>query len=134
MSDEKIDFSKRLVAALRAKGWGTRPVDLEKRFNSRYAGRSVSFQTVSAWLGGRSMPRQDKLRALADLLGVEPQVLQYGGKSANRIRDPGLAWPGTVSEPDRLAVAAYLELPTFQRKLVRELIGTLQDAGKSGAR
>ncbi len=135
MSDEKTDFAKHLAAAMRAKGWGTRPVDLEKRFNSRYSGRSVTFQTVSAWLGGRSMPRPEKLQALADLLGVEPQALVYGGpKGGNRVRDPALAWPGSISEPDRQALVTYLELPVPQRKLVRELIGALQDSAKSGSR
>lgn len=130
MSDEKADFSKRLVAALRAKGRGTRPVDLEKRFNSRYGGRSVTFQTISSWLGGRSMPRPEKLRALADLLGVEPQALQYETRPSRSVREPAVAWPASASEADRVAFYAYLELPQPQRKLLRDLISALHEATK----
>ena len=52
---------------------------LFRLFNARYPGRSVSFQSTSRWLGGRSIPEQDKLQVLAELFGVEPHHLRFGG-------------------------------------------------------
>ncbi len=127
MSNEKAEFSKRLLAALKAKGWGVRPVELEKRFNSSYSGPSVSFQTVSAWLGGRSIPRQERLRALADLVDMEPQTLLYGTKGSLGIREHPLDWPGAISDSDRAAILALLGLPPATRKLARELILALRE-------
>jgi transcriptional regulator with XRE-family HTH domain len=94
----------------------------------------VSFQTVSSWLGGRAIPRQEKLRALAELLDVEPQTLHYGSKGGKAVREPAVAWPVSLSEVDRLAIVAYLELPPAQRKLLRDLISNLQEAAKPNSR
>lgn len=43
MSDEKEAFAARLQAAMEAAGHEPRPAVLEKIFNSRYWGRSVTF-------------------------------------------------------------------------------------------
>ena len=34
---------------------------------------------ASRWLRGRALPEQDKLQVMADLLGVEPHALRFGG-------------------------------------------------------
>ena len=85
MKDEKAEFSARLRAALQAANIEASASVLEKRFNSRYRGTPVSSQAISQWLHGKSMPRQDKLRVLAAIVGLDPHVLQYG--SRNRIGD-----------------------------------------------
>jgi hypothetical protein len=85
MSDEKQAFSRRLAEAMRAKGYDPKPGVLLKKFNSRYKGRSVAFSTASKWLRGMALPEQDKLQVLADLFGVEPHLLRFGGQ----LRRPG---------------------------------------------
>lgn len=123
MSDEREEFSKRLRAAMLAAGHESRPSVLFKQFNARYLGRSVSFQAASRWLNGKSIPEQDKLQVLAGLLGVEPHVLRYGGKS--RVGESRPMWPDALGVQGRLMVDAYLTLSTAQRKLVRELVNAL---------
>ena len=78
MDKEKTEFAKRLRAALQAAGIEPSAAVLEKRFNSRYAGTAVTAQAISGWLNGKAMPKQDKLRVLASLVGMAPHELQYG--------------------------------------------------------
>ena len=94
----------------------------------------MSFQAASAWLGGRSIPQQDKLRVLAELVDLEPHVLRYGGKGGLKVREQRPAWPGDVSSADRAAIDDLLALPAAQRQLLRELIRTLAEGMKPKSR
>lgn len=127
MSDEREEFSRRLAAAMNAAGHDPRPSVLFKQFNSSYVGRSVSFQSASRWLNGRSIPEQDKLQVLARLYGVSPQVLRFGDKPARTIAEARANWPDALNATDRTMLDAYLALPTERRKLVRELIQALAE-------
>jgi hypothetical protein len=125
MKDEKAEFSARLRAALKDARIEASPAVLEKRFNSRYAGAPVTSQAISGWLNGKSIPRQDKLRVLAALVGVDAHVLQYGGgRGGARVGEAKGAWEG-LSAAERAMVDAYITLAPPQRKLVRELIAAL---------
>ncbi len=132
MNQEREGFSKRLAEAMRVAGYEPRPTVLFKQFNSRYRGKSVSFQTVSRWLNARAIPEQDKLQVLAKLLGVEPQALRYGAPSGRKVGEPRIAWPIDLKLVDREAIDAYLVLSAQQRRLVRELIAALRGNTLSG--
>jgi transcriptional regulator with XRE-family HTH domain len=121
MSNEHIAFSERLRAALRRAGLGESPVEVV-RLLARFGGEPVSQQAVSGWLKGRAMPRQANLRALAKMLSMAPQQLQYGDDE-RRARDgrDGRA-EGRLNPRDQLAIEAFLQLPPHQRKLLRHLI------------
>jgi hypothetical protein len=127
MKDEKAEFSTRLRAALKDARIEASPAVLEKRFNSRYAGPPVTTQAISGWLNGKSIPRQDKLRVLAALVGVDAHVLQYGG-GRTRVGESKGAWEG-LSPAERAMVDAYVSLAPPQRKLVRELVAALAEKG-----
>ena len=131
MKDEKAEFSARLRAALREARIEASPAVLEKRFNSRYEGAPVTSQAISGWLNGKSIPRQDKLRVLAALLGMDAHVLQYGG-ARPRVGEAKGAWEG-LSPAERAMVDAYVALAPPQRKLVRELVAALADKGARNA-
>ncbi len=124
MKEEREAFSRRLSEAMRDAGYEPRPSVLFKLFNSRYRGESVSFQSVSRWLNGRSIPEQDKLKVLARELGIEPHALRFGLVAAE-IAEPQAPWLAGLKPHDREAVDAYLALPAPRRKLVRELIAAL---------
>ena len=127
MDKEKAEFAARLRAALEAKGIEASAAVVEKRFNSRYAGAAVTAQAVSGWLNGKSIPKQDKLRVLAALVGMEPHELQFGGRY--RVKDARAEWPEALGAQDRVMVDAYLRLPGAQRRLVRELVTVLARTG-----
>lgn len=124
----KIEFAERLRKAMRAAGYEDRPAVLEREFNDRFWGSSVTFQAASRWLRGTSVPTQDKLEVLADWLCVDPSVLRYGEKAAARkVSDSRSGWPVPMSARDRLAMQAFVALPGPQRKLVRDLIAALAE-------
>ena len=125
MDKEKAAFAKRLREALVASGIETSAAVLEKRFNSRYGGTPVTAQAISGWLSGRYLPKQDKIRVLAAIVGMDPHVLQYGGKSG--VGEGGADWDA-VPVQDRAMFDAFMTLSATQRKLVRELVAALAAA------
>lgn len=124
MDKEKAEFAGRLRAALKARGIEASAAVLEKRFNSRYSGAPVSAQAISGWLSGRYMPKQDKIRVLAAIVGVDPHLLQYGG-GKSRVGEARADWVEGMSAQDRAMVDAFLSLPPSQRTLVRDLVAAL---------
>lgn len=129
MKTEQDAFSERLRSALRQAGMSESPAELV-RLLARFGGEPVSQQAVSGWLNGRAMPRQANLRALARMLSIEPQQLQFGDDK--RVREARGEWK--VNPHDQLAIEAFLKLPAAQRKLVRNLIEELarhQSASKA---
>lgn len=132
MKTEQDAFSDRLRAALRQAGMTESPAELV-RLLARFGGEPVSQQAISGWLNGRAMPRQANLRALAKMLSIEPQQLQYGDD--RRVRETRGEW--RMNPHDQLAIEAFLKLPANQRKLVRSLIDELgkhQAQGKTAKR
>lgn len=128
MKKEKAEFAARLRDALKDAHIEASASVLEKKFNARYEGPSVTAQAVSGWLNGKSMPKQDKIRALAAIVGMDPHVLQYGSAAARKVKEGRAHWPDAISAQDRVAFDTFLALPAQQRKLVREMILALADA------
>ncbi len=120
MKTEQDAFSERLRAALRQAGMSESPAELV-RLLARFGGEPVSQQAISGWLNGRAMPRQANLRALAKMLSLEPQQLQFGDDK--RVRENRSEW--RMNPHDQLAIENFLKLPATQRKLVRSLIEEL---------
>ena len=122
--DQKLEFAARLQAAMRAAGLEPRPAVLLNLFNANYWGRSVTFQAVSRWLRGESIPAQDKLIVLAQVLKVEPEVLRFGGTVRKSVQEQRKRWEEGVGYLERETFDAFLQLPAPQRKLIREVILT----------
>lgn len=122
--DEKLAFAQRLRDAMQRAGYPLRPVVLEREFNTRYWGQSVTLQAVRRWLRGESIPSQEKLQVLAEWLKVEPQVLRFGDQVARSVQAHRQRWEDKLTYQERETVDAYLQLPAPQRKLVREVILT----------
>ena len=126
--DQKLQFAERLQAAMRSAGLEPRPAVLLNLFNNHYWGRSVTFQAVSRWLRGESIPAQDKLVVLAGLLKVEPEVLRFGSSVRQAVKDHRKRWDEGVGYLERETFEAFLQLPAPQRKVIREVILTFAKA------
>lgn len=122
--DQKLEFAERLQHAMVAAGLEPRPGVLLSLFNAHYWGRSVTFQAVSRWLRGQSIPGQDKLLVLAEVLKVEPEVLRFGEGIRQSLKERKQRWEEGVSYLERETFDAFLKLPAPQRKLIREVILT----------
>lgn len=125
---EKTAFAQRLRDAMQRAGYPVRPVVLEREFNTRYWGRSVTLQGVRRWLQGEAIPAQDKLLVLAQWLGVEPEVLRFGEQVRQSVQERRQRWDEGIGYVERETLEAFLALPPPQRKIVREVILTFAKA------
>lgn len=126
--DQKAEFGERLRAAMLHAGYAVRPIVLEREFNSRYWGRSVTLQAVRRWLRGEAIPSQDKLQVLAEWLNVEPQVLRFGEKTVLSVLAARKRWDEAIGYQEREVFEAFMDLPLQQRKVLREVILTFAKA------
>ena len=126
--NEKLEFAERLRAAMVGVGMEPRPSVLERQFNARYWGKSVTFQAVSRWLKGEALPGQDKLQTLAEILKIEPEILRFGEKVRSSVKEQKARWDTGIGYLERETFDAFLKLPAEQRKVVREVILTFAKA------
>jgi len=131
--NEKLEFAERLRNAMLAAGYEARPSVLEKGFNSRYWGRSVTFQAASRWLRGEAIPSQEKLQVLAEWLKIEPHALRFGEQAAESIRAKRQQWDIALDYQERETIEQYLSLPIAQRKVLRDVIAAFAKAFPSEA-
>lgn len=127
-SHEREEFSRRLKHALRGAGMGTPgAIRLAQGFNERYSGQGITHQAAQKWLGGEAIPTQDKLRTLANWLGVSIAWLRDGeGKEtgSGAAHDAAaLAYRINVSEQE--LVRRYRKLSDRQQQAVAEIITAL---------
>lgn len=121
-------FAKRLRDAMEAAGYEAKPSVLEREFNLHYMGQPMTLHGVRRWLLGESLPRQDKLEALAEWLRIPPQELRYGVEIEKRVKQQRARWDEGIGYQEREVFEAYLSLPVPQRKIVREVIQTFAKA------
>lgn len=120
--DNKLEFAQRLRDGMVAAGLEPRPGVLLTLFNTRYWGRSVSFQAVSRWLKGEAIPEQDKLLVLAEILSIEPEILRFGEGIRKSLKERTQRWENGAGYLERETFDTFLKLPAQQRKIVREVI------------
>lgn len=120
--NEKIEFSNRLREAMTKAGYPLRPVVLEREFNTRYWGQSVTLQAVRRWLRGEAIPSQDKIQVLAEWLKIEPEVLRFGDVVRTKVQEHQQRWGEGVGYVERETLDAFLQLPATERKIIREVI------------
>lgn len=79
-NSEREGFSRRLQLALRSAAYSSdSPTQLAREFNIRFDGRAVTVHAARKWLVGESIPTQEKIRVLANWLGVTADWLRFGG-------------------------------------------------------
>lgn len=122
-------FAERLRAAMKAAGYEVKPSVLEREFNLHYMGKPMTLHGVRRWLLGESLPRQDKLEALALWLRIPPHELRYGTEIEKQVKQEIARWDEGIGYQEREIFEAFLSLPAPQRKVVREVIQAFVKAG-----
>jgi len=126
--NEKAEFAERLRDAMVKAGYPLRPVVLEREFNTRYWGSSVTLQAVRRWLRGEAIPSQDKLQVLAEWLKVEPEVLRFGESVRKSVQSHKQLWETGIGFQERETLEEFLALSASNRKVVREVIAAFTKA------
>ncbi len=124
-SIEREDFSSRLQQALRNADYSPdSPTQLAREFNVRFAGRPSTVHAARKWIVGEAIPTQEKLRTLAQWLGVPAEWLRFGGDEM-----PGKNAEGEASsrfESDDVKLITDLQrLDEHYRVIAREIIRML---------
>lgn len=124
-STERSAFSTRLQQALRnANHAANHPTYLSREFNFRFSGSPVTVHAARKWLVGESIPTQDKLRALADWLGVTAEWLRFGGPAESAISAVSTPVPAMESAQSKL-LSDFMTLDEHHRQIVMDIISML---------
>lgn len=127
---ERKDFSTRLQLALRNADYSPdSPTQLAREFNVRFTGNPVTVHAARKWLLGEAIPTQEKLRALANWLGVPAEWLRFGGEEMALPLRAGESSEANPTErfasEDIKLIADLQKLDEHYRVIAREIIRML---------
>lgn len=127
--NERAAFSQRLVDTLKRAGVdGINATQVAREFNRRYQGKAVSMYGVRKWLLGEAIPSQNKIRALAEWLGVSSEWLRFGEGGHEALREPS----SPPHEPcDRELCASFSRLSRGHQDVVKKMVRALLKVEKS---
>ncbi|WP_017879720.1 transcriptional regulator [Janthinobacterium sp. CG3] len=123
---ERARFQKRLLQALRDADYTRSPTALAARFNAKFPDVQITANAARKWLLGESIPRQEKLRILADILDVTSDWLRFGTEAAAR---EFATSPGAAIIANIVADIETMEKPL--QCLTRDIIRALLAFGKA---
>lgn len=128
--DEKQAFAKRLKQALRRSPKPVEtPSELALQFNLRHPNEPITPQAAQKWLKGTARPTDDKIKTLAEWLGVSTTWLRFGvqvpgeppSKKRRRPTDEAAAFTAQEVELIRF----FRQLPEHRQRVLRDLIEDL---------
>ena len=126
VSNERARFQARLARTLHNCGYAhDSPTVLAREFNFRFSGRPVTIHAARKWLVGESMPTQDKLRILAQWLGVTAEWLRFG--DAAQEAGTTLRTPAPKNSDEGRLLANLLELDPYHRRLAHDFVTMLAE-------
>ena len=120
---ERAQFSKRVQAALLARGMPASPTELQRAFNARNPKLAVSVHAARKWLMGEAIPTQARLRVLADVLQVSATWLRFGEEVA-------VSKNKSLSVQEHMLVQQFRRLSDTQRTHVLALVQSAVDSGR----
>ena len=120
------EFAARLEQAMSAKLIRRSSTVLANLFNAEFDGKAVTIPTVSNWMHGCTMPTQDKLLVLAELLDTSAEHLRYGRNSEKTLTLMNADGTETeLTSSQQQLVRKYIMLIPSQQKLVNDLVGEI---------
>ena len=129
-SIEREGFSERLQQALRKADYSPdSPTQLAREFNVRFEGRPITVHAARKWLVGEAIPTQEKLRTLAQWLGVPAEWLRFGGSDLN---GSAAVVPSRFESADVKLVADLQRLDQHHQAIAREFIRLLVRLNRKG--
>jgi transcriptional regulator with XRE-family HTH domain len=123
-TNERESFSERLQQALKNAHYSPdSPTRLAREFNIRFEGRPITVHAARKWLVGEAIPTQEKLRMIAQWLGVPADWLRFGG--AEQAAGEAGAASARFESADVKLIADLQRLDEHHRQLAREFIRML---------
>ncbi|MEN3275186.1 MAG: hypothetical protein V7631_976 [Massilia sp.] len=123
-TNERESFSERLQQALKNAHYSPdSPTRLAREFNIRFEGRPITVHAARKWLVGEAIPTQEKLRMIAQWLGVPADWLRFGGPETPG--EQGEQGGARFESADVKLIADLQRLDEHHRQLAREFIRML---------
>jgi transcriptional regulator with XRE-family HTH domain len=124
-TNERESFSERLQQALKNAHYSPdSPTRLAREFNIRFEGRPITVHAARKWLVGEAIPTQEKLRMIAQWLGVPADWLRFGGAEHAASAENGNG-AARFESADVKLIADLQRLDEHHRQLAREFIRML---------
>ena len=125
-SNERDKFSARLQQALKDAHYSPdSPTRLAREFNMRFDGRPITVHAARKWLVGEAIPTQEKLRMIAQWLGVPAEWLRFGGADTVTLHGDGVNGASRFESADMKLIADLQRLDEHHRQIAREFIRML---------
>lgn len=125
---ERHYFSERLKKSLlNAHYLPNSPTKLAREFNIRFSGKPVTVHAARKWLMGEAIPTQEKIRALANWLGVSVEWLRFDGEfgAENTPVNNVQTSPEQNTSEDLQLISDLHRLDAIPRAIVREMVRVL---------
>jgi hypothetical protein len=119
---ERKEFTERLIFSLRESEITQSPTILCKILKIKEPKLVLSVHAVRKWLHAESVPTQNKLKLLADLLNVNPHWLRYGQEL--KVRD------NKIKKSNKNILNEYNFLDLRQKKYILEIVKALAEQHK----
>ncbi|GGE75440.1 hypothetical protein GCM10008020_20120 [Massilia psychrophila] len=125
-SNERESFSARLQQSLKNAHYSPdSPTRLAREFNIRFDGRPITVHAARKWLVGEAIPTQEKLRMIAQWLGVPAEWLRFGGADAATPHGDALNGLARFYSEDVKLIADLQRLDEHHRQIAREFVRML---------
>ena len=117
------EFAARLEQAMSAKSIRRSSTVLANLFNAEFDGKAVTIPTVSNWMHGLTIPTQDRLLVLAELLDTSAEHLRFGRNSEKTLTIQNADGSETeLTSSQQQLVRKYIMLSASQQRLVSDLV------------
>ena len=114
-------FAARLRQAMKDAGLKTSATLLADAFNMRYWGEGITAHAARNWMFGVSMPKQDKLKALGEVLNISPQDLLFGPQhEVHSARETQISDGMGLGDTEMLR--QYLQLQPEHKRMVKQWV------------
>ena len=122
------EFAARLEKAMSAKLISRSSTVLANLFNAEFDGKAVTIPTVSNWMHGWTMPTQDKLLVMAQLLDTSAEHLRYGRNWEKTLTLQNADGSETeLTSSQQQIVRKYISLNKAQQRLVSDLVNEISE-------
>jgi hypothetical protein len=118
---ESQAFAARLRHAMKEAGLKSSATQLADAFNMRYWGEGITPHAARNWMIGASIPKQDKLKTLSDLLQISPHDLLFGPQTSSMpLNEPTQSQ--SLGMCDTEMMRQFMRLNAEHKRLVRHWV------------
>ena len=118
---ESEAFAARLRLAMKEAGMKASATQLADAFNLRYWGEGITSHAARNWMIGVSIPKQDKLKTLSEVLQISPQDLLFGPQSQQTFARE-FTHHFSLCMGDTEMLRQFLQLNAEHKRMIRHLV------------